>query len=114
MAKFIYSRAHGGLVDKDTGEPLCVPDTLPDGFTGPQVVTDLPEHTSPVTGEVLGGRRDRREHMKRYDLREVEPSERPQNLHKTKEQAAKEKAHLEERRKSEFSLDAATKKRLLG
>lgn len=36
---------------------------------------DLPEYISPVTGRPVDGRTERREEMKRHNLREVEPSE---------------------------------------
>lgn len=43
---------------------------------GPNVLGDLPGYLSPVTGEFVEGRRDRREDMARNQCREVDPSEK--------------------------------------
>jgi len=56
-----------------------VPDTFdPNGKPcAPMVFIDTPGVRSPVDGSWIEGRSDRREHMKKHRIREVDPSERP-------------------------------------
>lgn len=43
----------------------------------PYIQGDIAEYVSPATGQVVGGRAQRREDLKRSDCREVDPSEGP-------------------------------------
>lgn len=110
--KLVYDKALGCMVDKATGKPAKVRRVLPPSFRAPRVQVDLPEYISPLSMKPVHGRRERREEMARYGVRAVDPSEKPDNLHKTKEQAAREKAQLDARR-NPFALDEATRSRLL-
>lgn len=60
----------GGVLVAIDGQPVAPDGTPLEARTsgGPFVLGDLPDHVSPITGEVLGGRRDRREHMRRHNV----------------------------------------------
>lgn len=83
--------------------------------SGPQMVTDIPGYLSPLgpKSHWVEGRRARREDMKIHNVREVDPSERPQGagISKTKEQAAAERAQLEARPK--YTMSPQLKERLM-
>jgi hypothetical protein len=60
-----YVMRDGALVDKSSGEPM----KIYHGWTPatPQIMPDMEPFISPVSGEVVGGRAQRREDMKRND-----------------------------------------------
>lgn len=61
----IYVQRNGLLVDKKTGEAMALdPDWTP---AAPQILPDMEPFVSPVSGEWIGGRAQRREDMKRHD-----------------------------------------------
>lgn len=53
------------------------PDYRAPRIPGPYIQGDLPGYLSPVTGQLVDGRRDRREDLARSGCREVDPSESP-------------------------------------
>ena len=56
---------NGLLVDKHTGERMPLPaDWKP---VAPRILPDMEPFLSPVTGEVIGGRAQRRDDLKRHD-----------------------------------------------
>jgi hypothetical protein len=60
-----YVMRNGLLVDKHTGERMPLPaDWKP---AKPQIMPDMEPFVSPVSGELIGGRAQRREDMKRHD-----------------------------------------------
>lgn len=60
-----YVLKDGVLVNKRTGEPMELPsDWVP---AAPSSIPDMEPFLSPVTGEVIGGRAQRRDDMKRHD-----------------------------------------------
>jgi hypothetical protein len=60
-----YVMKNGLLVDKKTGERMALPvDWKP---VAPRSIPDMEPFLSPVTGEVVGGRAQRRDDMKRHD-----------------------------------------------
>jgi hypothetical protein len=70
-----YVWRDGRLVDCETGvpEPPLEANELTIGR--PYVMSDLPDYVSPVTGEVVSGRRERRYDLESNHCREVDPSE---------------------------------------
>ena len=70
----------------------------------PYIWNDLPEYVSPLSFKPVDGRRARREEMKRFNVREVDPSERPEGagIPKTQAQADAERRQLEARPKYEM------------
>lgn len=47
----------------------------PGSAKGMTVIFDRAEYVSPLTGKLVTSRRERREEMKRFEVREVDPSE---------------------------------------
>lgn len=66
-----YVRRNGQWVDKATGEPMDVPDTI----AAPLIIPDIPAYMSPMGSGLIDGRKARREDMKRHNVREVAPDE---------------------------------------
>ncbi len=62
----------GKAVERHKAAPLAA---------GPQVMRDHPPIKSSVTGKVIDGRRDRREHNARNHVRDVDPSEHHREYH---------------------------------
>lgn len=63
MPTYIFK--DGALIDKSTGEAMALdPNWRP---AAPGLIPDMEPFLSPVTGEVVGGRAQRREDMKRHD-----------------------------------------------
>lgn len=60
MAKYVYDRASGRMVNKETGEPML---TGNEPLACPATFSDLPGYRSPIDGKWVEGRRARR-----YDL----------------------------------------------
>lgn len=54
---------------------IPVDQELPKRARGPQIMKDLPAYKSPLGDGVIEGRAARREHLKRNNCREVDPSE---------------------------------------
>lgn len=79
----------------------------------PHIMGDLPAYASPLSGQVIEGRFARKEEMKRHNVREVDPSERPEGagIVKSKAQAEAERKQLEARPK--YQMSEQTRKRLL-
>lgn len=73
MARYVWTE--NGFVDRNTGEPMDKP------FAGqlvmPTVISDIPEYPSPVTGEMITSRSQRRDDLKRHGCEEYEPSLSP-------------------------------------
>lgn len=64
MATFVFR--DGRLVDKRTGEPMELP-PVEGAFPCPRVIPDIPPYQSPVTGEVISGRRAKRDDLERHN-----------------------------------------------
>lgn len=60
MPTFVYDRASGRMVDKDTREPMNPVDAP---LATPMVMSDTPGYRSPIDGSWIEGRRARK-----YDL----------------------------------------------
>lgn len=60
------------FVDRQTGEPMTVPDR--DYVPMPAVLSDV-TYKSPLSGREITSRSQRREEMKVHNVREVDPSE---------------------------------------
>ena len=56
---------NGALVDKDTGEPMFIPQR--DGICMPRVISDVPEYESPASGKMISSRSQQRDDLKRHD-----------------------------------------------
>ena len=56
---------NGVLVDKDTGEPMFIPER--DGICMPRVISDVPEYESPASGKMISSRSQQRDDLKRHD-----------------------------------------------
>jgi hypothetical protein len=54
----------GSLIDKSTGEQLIV---SRGPIKAPMIVSDIEPYRSPVTGEVIGGRAQKRDDLKKHD-----------------------------------------------
>lgn len=82
MAKFVFDRERGVMVDKSTGEPMN-----PGGpLATPMVMSDTPGYRSPVTGEWIEGRRARKYDLEKHncvDANDFAPKE-PRRLKNAK------------------------------
>lgn len=105
MARYYWSRAQQTFVEYEPGPPP------PRMF--PAIHGDYAAYRSPLSGKMVEGRYARREEMKRHDVREVDPSERPEGagIPKSQAQAADERRQLENR--PGVVLTEADKRRLL-
>lgn len=63
MAKYVYDRDRGAMVDKDTGLPMLNQSERARPLQTPRVFGDLPGYRSPIDGKWVDGRRARR-----YDM----------------------------------------------
>lgn len=71
----VYVFRDGQYVNKRTGEPMLSEGERAKPISAPMVVSDIPAYRSPLGDGVVDGRSARREHMKRTNTREVDPSE---------------------------------------
>lgn len=70
MPRFIY--------DTEKKEMVEVFDQPRQPPSFPSIMGDTPEYLSPMEpGRLISGRAERREEMKRHNVREVDPSEKP-------------------------------------
>jgi hypothetical protein len=69
MPRYVWDRDASALVE--------VTDAPRAPSAAPMVMRDTPGVKSPIDGKFIEGRADRREHMKRHNVREVDPSEKP-------------------------------------
>lgn len=104
MAKFIWVSGEGWVDRSEFVRPEPV---------APAVWGDLPEYISPLTFRPVDGRRARREEMRRFNVREVDPSERMEGDRKDPALARKEKAYLDERASQDVSISQSAIDRLL-
>jgi hypothetical protein len=65
MAVYVYDRERGMMVNKATREPMN-PEPLSGPFPTPQVIGDIAPYRSPVTGEVISGKRAKRDDLARH------------------------------------------------
>ena len=81
----------------------------------PAMLGDLPVYESPLSGKVIDGRRERREEMKAFDVREVDPSERPYGAGEPKStaQLKAEQKYMADRAKNPYHMNPETRERLL-
>lgn len=61
----VYVCRDGRMVDRATGEPMN-PEPLAGAFPCPRVIPDIQPYRSPVTGEVISGRRAKRADLDRH------------------------------------------------
>lgn len=72
MTRYVWDRELQAFIDPKTEQPMDIPDR---GVCAPLIQSDITPYMSPLgTGEI-GGRRQRREDLKRAGCREVDPSE---------------------------------------
>lgn len=62
MTRYVWK--NGGFRDPATNEPMPMPRRR--AVCAPQVVPDTPAYASPITGEIIEGRRARREDLKKH------------------------------------------------
>lgn len=67
MATYVFR--DGQFVDKRTGEPMLAPGN--DTVACPQYMPDIPHYASPVGGEMITSRSQRREDLKRNNCIEA-------------------------------------------
>jgi len=63
MAKYVYDKERGCMVDKATGLPMLDQEERARPLQAPRVFGDLPGYSSPIDGTWVDGRRARK-----YDL----------------------------------------------
>lgn len=68
MARYVWK--DDGFYDRTTGERMEAPERI----CRPMVVSDV-TYKSPLSGREITSRSERREEMKRHNVREVDPSE---------------------------------------
>lgn len=73
MARYIWNGTE--FVDRD-GNPL-VDRNAPYVRVVPQVISDIPEYASPVTGQMITSRSERRDDLARHGAREWDPADSP-------------------------------------
>lgn len=69
MPRYVWDKDASALVEVVAGPRAA--------SVAPQIMRDTPGVKSPIDGKFIEGRTDRREHMKRHNVREVDPSEKP-------------------------------------
>jgi hypothetical protein len=74
MARYVYSRERGCMVNRDSGEPMN-PEPLAGPFPCPRVVADIQPYLSPVTGQYISGRRAKADDLRRHNC--IDASELP-------------------------------------
>ncbi len=70
----VFVRKDGVWVDKVTGAPMLSEAERKAEIALPYIISDIPEYTSPIDGNVITSRSQRREDMKRHncvDAREL-------------------------------------------
>lgn len=67
-----------GWVDKKTGAPM--PKPYAGQVVAPMVVSDIPEYRSPINGELITSRSQRREDLKKNGCVEIDPPKRPRGF----------------------------------
>ena len=67
MAIYVYSKTSGRMVDKSTGEPMVDPAAPYVPVVPLAIVPDIQPYQSPVTGEVISGRRAKRADLDRHN-----------------------------------------------
>lgn len=105
MAKFYWHE--GEWVEK---KPRIITESV-----GPAMLGDLPAYVSPLSMQVVDGRRARREEMARHGVREVDPSERPEGAGEPKPTAVlkAEQQYMAERAANPYHIPQHIKERLL-
>ena len=105
MAKFYWNG--GEWVEK---KPRIITES-----TAPAMLGDLPEYQSPLSFKMVDGRRARREEMAKYDVRELDPSERPEGAGERKGEAQlkSERKYMAERAADTYNMPAEMRERLL-
>lgn len=74
MARYVWR--DGAFRDPESGKPMPIPERA--GPCVPQmIIPDIPDYQSPVTGEVISGRRQRRHDLEKHNCVEWEPSLSP-------------------------------------
>lgn len=77
MTTYVWRNGH--FVNKKTGELLDQP--YAGQVTAPAyVISDIPDYRSPVTGELIAGRTQRREDLKRHGCVEIDPPAKPRGF----------------------------------
>lgn len=71
----LYVWRGGAFVEKHTGKPMLLPER--NGIAAPSVVSDIPDYRSPIDGNWITSRSQRREDLKRNNCVEYEPSLSP-------------------------------------
>ena len=105
MSKYIWVSGEGWIPREQFKRPEPV---------APYVWSDLPEYISPMSLRPVDGRRARREEMKKYNVREVDPSERIEGDRKEPSLAREERKILEARKAEKpFELSEQARNRLL-
>lgn len=66
MTIYVYDKALGVMVDKETREPMVDPNA-PFVPATPMTMPDIQPYASPVTGEYIGGRRSKRADLDRHN-----------------------------------------------
>lgn len=76
MARYVWKGDK--FVDRKTGEPMPVPER--GEICRPYVCGDIAEYASPVTGQMITSRSQRREDLKRNDCYEIDPPKRKRGI----------------------------------
>ena len=81
MTVYVYDRELGRMVDKDTRQPMVDPESewVP---TTPMTFGDIDGYQSPVTGEWIEGRRQRRYDLEKNNCIDARELERPRKKFK--------------------------------
>lgn len=75
-----YIYRDGEIVSRKSGERIATTGTI----SRPFVMRDIPAYASPINGQIIGSRSERREDLKRNNCVEAEPSMFPKRDMKTK------------------------------
>lgn len=86
MAKYVYDRVKGCMVNKDTLAPLETPRELPTGFAGPQISSDYAPYTCPITGQWVEGKREHEANLRKHGCRVLEKGEKEEFMRDKKRQ----------------------------
>lgn len=80
MAKYVFDRELGVMVNKETGAPMLTEAERKAPVPTPQVYGDLPGYQSPIDGSWIEGRRARRYDLEKNNCVDANDFSKPKRL----------------------------------
>ena len=80
MAKYVYDRGRGIMVDRATGRPMLTEEERRGPIATPRVFGDLPGYQSPIDGSWIEGRRARKYDLEKNNCVDANEFSKPKGL----------------------------------